>query len=109
MTSQVVQTILNQLGGSRFLLMTGAHTLVGADKCLGMKLPARFAIEGINYVQVKLESNDLYTVAVYRLREGRLEPRGKRFMSGVYADKLRAVFTELTGLETSLGTCGAAS
>jgi hypothetical protein len=103
----VAQTILDQLGGNRFIVMTGARNFVAHPYALSFKLPAGLAVDGINYVKIDLSPSDLYRVEVYRLKGTTLEPRGKRSASGVYADQLRSVFTDLTGLETSLGTMGA--
>lgn len=110
MTMEIANTILAQLGGRKFLAMTGAKNLFGSDeeRTLQFQLPRSFAKDGINAVRVKLEESDTYTVTFYKVGTARTGYAHKtvREVSDVYADSLRAVFTETTGLETSLGTMG---
>jgi hypothetical protein len=95
---QVAQTILAQLGGRRFLYMTGAKFLVGGHDFLMFKLPR--AKNGINKVRIVLNDMDTYDVEAYRLRgaDCHLVER----VEGVYNDMLQEIFTDLTGLYTSL-------
>lgn len=102
MSNQIAQTILNQLGGHRFIVMTGAKNLLGSERALAFRLPSRFAKEGINVVRITLNDADLYEVDFQRWH-GSAQRFGKR-VEGVYADQLRAVFTAETGLDTSMGT-----
>jgi len=98
----VADTILAQLGGARFVAMTGARALVAGPDHLQFVLP-RGALNGTNKVQIKLTGDDLYTVAVYRFSSRTLATKPTApAVNGVYADDLRAVFTRLTGLDTSL-------
>lgn len=102
--SQTADTILAQLGGHKFIVMTGAKHLMGEKDSLTFKLP-RGAKDGINCVKIKLEGNDTYTVTFYK--QGRapsfnISVVHERY--GIYDASLRPLFTSLTGLETSLGT-----
>lgn len=97
---QVATTIYQQLGGNRFSLMTGAKDILSDGNALQFKLPARFANQGINFVRIKLERNDTYTMEFYKFRGLDLKAIETREM--VYADELRAVFTAVTGLDCSL-------
>jgi hypothetical protein len=92
----IAQTILDQLGGQRFRVMTGARDFVNTGKGLQFRLP-RIASNGIRYVRVELTPADLYTVTFINARLQTVLTR-----EGVYADKLREVFTDATGLDTSL-------
>jgi hypothetical protein len=96
----VANEILRQLGGHRFICMTGAHSLVGDATSLRFSIPGRMTANKANKVVVSLE-NDLYTLTFYRLHGLKQALVGEQ--AGVYADQLRAVFTAATGLETSLG------
>jgi len=101
----VAKTILAQLGGNRFAVMTGAKNLMhGADSngspYLSFKLPSRFATNGINFVRVTLTPADDYKVEFVKVWGMNLKTIAVR--EGVYADTLRSVFTEATGLDTSL-------
>lgn len=95
-TLEVAQTILAQLGGNRFLSMTGARHLTGSADTLSFKLPSR----GVNYVSIKLEGDDTYTMTFGKLRG--VQYSVACVHSGVYCDMLRGLFTRVTGLATSL-------
>jgi MoaA/NifB/PqqE/SkfB family radical SAM enzyme len=96
----VANTILEQLGGRRFRAMTGAKDFMGGERSLSFKLPARFAKDGINAVQVTLDASDTYSVGFFRVRGTAIKLVAK--MDDVYADALAGVFTKVTGLDTRL-------
>lgn len=98
----IAQTILAQLGGTRFLAMTGARDLLNGGDALQFGLPANFAKDGINKVRVRLDASDTYTVTAYKFSRRTLQCPVIAEQGGVYADNLRAVFTDLTGLDTHL-------
>ena len=98
----IANTILSQLGGNKFLAMTGAKDLVGGERYLGLRLPARFAKDGITHVRVTLTLADLYTVAFYKIRGVNIKTVAE--FDNVHAEQLRDTFTHATGWETSLGT-----
>jgi len=100
----VADTILAQLGGRRFILMTGACHLMGGADFLSFKIPRRFATAGINHVKITLAADDTYTMRCYKLGRAKLELKYEA--SGVYATDLQRIFTSVTGLDTSLGTAG---
>jgi hypothetical protein len=93
-------TILTQLGGNRFIAMTGAKNLVGGDNDLTFSLPARLARNGINKIRVALDASDTYTVTAYRYRA--LNLTQIEAVDGVYCDNLRDVFTSVTGLDCTM-------
>jgi len=97
---QIAQIILAQLGGNKFLAMTGAKQLVAVEKGLQFKLPARFAKNGITCVIIKLNSMDLYDVTFGKIVKYELKEIAK--VNSIYADMLQEVFTEQTGLDTHL-------
>lgn len=100
-TTTIPQTILQQLGGRRFIAMTGARDLVAGRTWLAFKLPSYFAKDGINAVRVTLdEGMDLYTLELSRIRGVKVTP--VRTLYNLYWDALPAVFTRETGLHTSL-------
>ena len=75
----VPEIILDQLGGNRFLVMTGCHHLLGDKKSLSMTIPRNgkcYQTKAINEI-----------VQTY---------------DGVYFDQLQALFTHVTGMYTSL-------
>jgi len=101
--NEIAQTILQQLGGRRFVVMTGARNLVGLSQGLGFKLPSGFARNGINYVRITLDPSDTYTVEFMKIPRGKYEAVPVRSVSGVYDDGLQQLFTSETGLDTNLG------
>lgn len=102
----VAKTILEQLGGRKFTVMTGAKNYIGDANSLTFRLPGAggFCKDGINVVKVTLDPSDTYTVVFSRLRGAKLTVVSQS--SDVYADVLQDVFTRATGLATSLGTMG---
>ncbi len=98
--ANIAQTILAQLGGNRFIAMTGAKDLGWADNYLRFKLP-RGAKKGINYVKITLTGDDLYDVQFMKLL-GVKTPVEVANHTGIYADQLKEIFTDETGLYTSL-------
>lgn len=99
----VANTILAQLGGRRFLAMTGAKNLTGDSNSLTFRIPMR-TIDGSNCVKITLTAMDDYTVEFLSVRAGKVTP--KTYREGIYNTDLQEVFTRVTGLHTSLGTMG---
>ena len=97
---EIANTIIKQLGGQRFKVMTGAKdftTLSNVDG-VGFKIRAK-ANKSINYVKVSLV-DDLYNMEFGRIRK--LEYKIVDHIEGVYNDQLQEVFTQYTGLYTHL-------
>lgn len=97
---QVANTILQQLGGGRFIAMTGARQFVGSEAALRFRIPATLAKGRVNLVNVTLDASDTYTVTTYR--NAKMFCVEVETVSGVYCDALRDVFERMTGLRTSL-------
>ncbi|EAB9751940.1 hypothetical protein DTV46_23380 [Salmonella enterica subsp. salamae] len=100
----VATEILNQLGGNRFIAMTGAKNFAYFDEdgeCgLSFRLPSNFAMNGINLVKIKLTFSDIYLVTFSRVR-GAMVKEVSTF-DNVYCDQLECLFNEQTGLVTRL-------
>ncbi len=106
--AQVAKTILEQLGGRKFLMMTGAkHLMSHPDGALSFKLP----IGKYNHCKIVLTEMDEYDVHFQKLTRQRRAPfalncsREERH-EGIYCDQLAQIFEKATGLRTSLGTMG---
>lgn len=99
---EIAKTILEQLGGRKFVVMTGAKKFLVGNRSLLFRLPAKggWAKRGINIVTVTLNGLDLYDVEFKRLFK--LEVKTVAEESGVYAEDLQKVFTEHTGLRCRL-------
>jgi len=97
----VAKTILEQLGGNKFVVMTGAKNFINWGNGLSFKLPgAEFAKQGINYVKITLDPSDTYTMEFGRTRGS--EYKVINTHNNIYFDVLQEVFTRETGLETHL-------
>lgn len=93
---RVARTILDQLGGGRFLVMTGARDLSCSDAergSLSMVLPSGKA----RRVTITLTHTDTYTLTAWS-RGGAV----KAHTGGIYSDQLSQVFESMTGLATKL-------
>lgn len=91
--STVAETILQQLGGRRFIAMTGARSFVGDDSSLTFNLP----IGKVRRVKIDLSLSDTYTVTFWARHGDRVDE-----VSDVYVDVLCPLFSQETGLQVSL-------
>ena len=92
--------LLQQLGGNRFIAMTGAKNLA-VDKSkneLHMKIMRN--AKGISHVRIRLTSMDLYDMEFLQVRAGRIKIKSKE--KGVYGDQLAKMFKKNTGLNVRL-------
>jgi hypothetical protein len=99
----VAHVILDQLGGKRFLSMTGAKNLAETADALGglaFRLPSRFAKNGINAVKITLDYSDTYVVKFLKIGSSKLTVVAQHDM--VYCDQLAEIFESETGLYTHL-------
>lgn len=113
---QIASVILQQIGGGAFRVMTGARSFLSIDKGIQFRLPSNFARNGINCVRIKLNADDLYDIEFGKISNKTSETlkgtgRGVKMpvydtiseVEGVYGDQLARVFSEETGLDTSMG------
>jgi hypothetical protein len=98
----VANIILQQLGGNKFIVMTGAKNLMsyGDQNALSFRLPSNFAKDKINFVKISLTADDLYTVEFKYIRGMKVADVSEH--KGIYADTLQNLFTTATGLDTHL-------
>ena len=92
----VAQNILNQLGGSKFIAMTGATCLSDGTTLITKFKGSRLA----NIMYVTLTENDTYDVKICKFR-GTTVTTVKEF-SNAYADMLKPIFEQTSQLRTSL-------
>jgi hypothetical protein len=106
--SSTAETILEQLGGHRFVVMTGARHLIADGPSLVFQIPRRMAKDGINVVKITLDGTDTYTMVFSKQADSRggYKMTTVHEVSGVYDAQLREIFERTTGLATSLGTMG---
>ena len=107
---EVATTILQQFGARQFIAMTGAHNIVVLNTENYPYGGVQFDVKGsrkANRLMVTVDAMDTYTVQFWKIGRGYtgICEMVKEF-TGVYDDMLRSIFTDVTGLETSLGTMG---
>lgn len=95
---QVAQTILKQLGGNKFIAMTGAKNIGGTENSLSFKIGSN--AKRVTHVKITLTDDDLYDVEYYNIRGTNFKTVAKS--EGIYSDMLRKDFEQNTGLYTSL-------
>lgn len=94
--------ILSQLGGKRFILMTGAKNFIGKTDPIGIGFKIPKSKDGINYIGIDLDAGtDTYTMTFMRSGSKYTIEVVKK-IEGVYCDQLQSVFTRVTGLYTKL-------
>ena len=95
---EIAQVILQQLGGNKFLAMTGAHNLIAIES--GLQLTLRTNQAKAKFMTVKLNSMDTYDVKFSKISKNSLVTVAQE--SGLYDDMLQDYFTEITGYNTRL-------
>ena len=71
MTSiEIANTILSQLGGNRFTVMTGAKNYMALKSGLQLDLPkkAHYVKNGISRLWIELTPADTYTIKAWKIR-----------------------------------------
>lgn len=92
-------TILSQLGGNKFLAMTGAKNLLNGGDYLQFDLP-RGTKNKASKCRITLNAADLYSVEFFKIRKYEVINISKS--ENVYNDQLTTIFTNETGLYTKL-------
>jgi len=90
--------ILKQIGGNRFIAMTGAKGFAFSDKYMSFKIGRNS--KGINFVRIGHNAMDTYDMEF-----GFVSVKGikvKKKVKGVYADMLGTMFKKCTGMNVSL-------
>ena len=105
MNQSQAKVLLKQLGGNKFIMMTGAKNFGLGPKGMGFKIGRNS--KKINYIRIDLDrGKDLYNMEFIRMarKKGELSPTMKvvKKIKGVYADQLQKMFTKYTGMYTSL-------
>lgn len=107
---RVADIILDQLGGNKFVVMTGSKNFVSDGNTLRMTL-AKNASKA-NRLWITLEADDTYTMRFFRYTAPKMNTKTYTFTDekitevkttkGVYCDMLQDIFTRTTGLYTRL-------
>lgn len=107
---KIAETILEQLGGNKFIAMTGAGNFVSDGNTLRMTLPKNRS--KANRLYITLDGTDTYTMDFFKYSAGHLNKKSfawvpdkledVKTVSDVYADMLQDIFTAVTGMCTHL-------
>lgn len=100
----IAKTILQQIGGNRFVVMTGSKNFIDLGNGLRMNL-ARNQTQANRLKIILDEATDTYTMTFYRqVVTKRLEVIVTEIFhcDMVYCDMLEEMFTSVTGLYTRL-------
>lgn len=98
-SKQIAATILMQLGGRRFLVMTGSKPKY-CDQYMSMYQLTRNKVNA-KYMEITLNSLDLYDIVFFSVDKD-FNRILKAERTGIYNDMLQETFTEVTGLYTHL-------
>jgi hypothetical protein len=90
-----------QLGGGKFVAMTGAKDFIKdpKTKTLGFRIPRA---NGITHIKIRLDPNDTYTMEFYHVHGVMNPPKLVKKYEMIYNDQLQDIFTQETGLYTHL-------
>ena len=94
----VAETIMSQLGGSKFTAMTGAKALTHGKDNVHITIPKNKS--PANRLKITLNSKDLYNLD-FAKQKG-LDYDVVKSFKDIDAENLRKVFTDYTGMKTSL-------
>ena len=95
----VATTILNQLGGNKFRVMTGAKNFMDHGNALSMRIGRNSS--NSNYLKITLNDSDLYDVRFSKVTKMG-EEKSVREFNDVYNDMFVEIFESHTGMYTSL-------
>jgi hypothetical protein len=103
MNKTVAKTIFNQLGGDRFLVMTGSSSVIIENGLLLKLKITRVA----KYLEIVLNGNDMFGNDMYDLTFFNLDRKSgqkkiKEQIMDVYAEQLVEIFENYTKLRTRL-------
>jgi len=99
MDQQIAQEILKQIGGNKFIAMTGAKHLVAHKHALSFRFKM---CKLANCCKITLNSLDLYDMEFSKFKPSTLELKPVKSFHGLYYDMLEKTFSEFTGLNTRL-------
>ena len=91
-----INTTINQLGGTKAIVMTGCKFFAGADS-LCVKFPKLTPKNRISYIMISLNGNDYYD-----LKFCRHDSTTKIIETDIEASMLKSIIEDNTGLYLSL-------
>lgn len=96
----VAKEILHQLGGNKFIAMTGCKNFVGSEDALCFNVGKNKS--KAKYVRIEINMDDTYTM-IFRANQAKdyTFPIVAKY-EHIYNDMLQSIFTKVTGLDTHL-------
>lgn len=111
MAKDIARTIYEQLGGNRFMVMTGCKNFVGDENSLRMSIPRNHSKANRLTVTYDYETDTYqmrfwkFTPFRFNTKTGAMYPEkftDLKVLDGAYCDMLQSVFTDYTQLYTRL-------
>ncbi len=108
---ETANEILRQLGGNRFIAMTGSKNFIynpisETNPNFWVRMDLARNSGGVNRLKITLQADDTYTMEFYKMTSSRTtfetKITNKKEFKMIYCDQLQEIFTEVTGLYTSL-------
>jgi hypothetical protein len=102
--NDIAHTIFEQLGGRKFIAMTGAKNFVSHSSINSLSFKVPHAAKKITYVEITLNERDLYDMEFRNVRFTKNGGKNElvEIHKDVFFDQLQEIFTSETGLYTSL-------
>lgn len=92
--------IMQQLGGNKFIAMTGSTNFVYDEQSQSISMKLRRNASKAQYLKILLTVMDVYTMQFISFTSGELVI--VKECNNVYNDGLQSMFTSVTGLNTHL-------
>ena len=114
MNNYIAETILQQLGGHRFIVMTGAKNFIALQNGLRFTIGrnaskanrVEITLNGLDLYDIKFIKHTPYSMRIDHKRMTVTETQEKtvvvREFNDIFFDQLQELFTETTGLYTRL-------
>ena len=99
MSIEIAKTILEQMGGRKFMAMCGVRNPIAGKNHLSLRFKG---FRKANTMKITLNGMDLYDMEFFQFRPASMTcPKITEF-KGLYAEDLQKTFTRFTGLYTRL-------
>ncbi len=111
--ARVAETILAQLGGNKFIAMTGSKNFIADNGSDTLRMDLVKCMTKANKLWITLDRvTDTYTMKFFKYTKGKLDMKTYEWIDeksvdikvvkGVYCDMLQDIFKDVTGLYTHL-------
>lgn len=97
---EVAAEILRQLGGNKFIAMTGSKNIMSTESGIRMNLQPNKS--RATHLFIALCADDTYTMTFKKVNKKTFDVTTIHEVEGVYFDAMKIIFTQVTGFYTSL-------